>query len=590
MLSSVSDKNMYTIAILAEHKVSYFGFARRLNRYGLQAQESDAIGHDMESVLQQFNFNTMVFVGRLLDPENEPYRQANQVYELVDAHRFDGVMVFAGGLGQRVDQIYMDQFCRQFVDKPLVTVEQSFPGIPSVMLDDYAGARLAIEHLVVEHGYRRIVFLRGPAAHVGAELRYQAYLDVLKENDIPFDPTLVSPPPSEWWPPPSFDDFLLSNGLNFEAVMGASDSLALYMMRALKRRGIRVPSDVAVVGFDDSEESWGALPPMTTVRPGHREKNRLAAELLMRQIRGEVLEGVVLKPEPELVVRRTCGCFPTEYELAAYTPPVIARGEEVLTLEQFWDHYREPILEATAPAFALWSEAQHEESLWALSEALVQALVQEDERPFLLMLEDIFYAYYRDASNVSMWHIVLTLLGDYCATCLPQEEKPQLQALLYKAHALIADVSEWSWRRTNYLLIRNMLDLKTIMNNIRIHVHLEPLLAAIVEGMEALKIRYFYLCLYEMTMAGQQAHLVLAYREGARVGVGPKVLYAPTTLLPEEMWPDEAGYSLVTLPLFFNDEDLGYCLIEDLFQVDTEGLAMQLSSVLYGVLLLMRGD
>ena len=99
-------------------------------------------------------------------------------------------------------------------------------------------------------------------------------------------------------------------GVTFDAIVAASDQMALGAIDALRVRNIRVPRDVAIIGFDDISEARYCAPPLTTIRQPLRQLGRLAIEVLLRRIRGERVDDVLVLPA-ELVVRRSCGCTRT---------------------------------------------------------------------------------------------------------------------------------------------------------------------------------------------------------------------------------------------------------------------------------------
>ncbi|TPX03141.1 LacI family transcriptional regulator, partial [Schumannella luteola] len=77
---------------------------------------------------------------------------------------------------------------------------------------------------------------------------------------------------------------LLRSGVRFDAVFGLNDTLALGAMRVLQEAGLRVPDDVAVIGFDDLDEAQYSLPSLTTIDPGREQIARTAVDVLMQRV------------------------------------------------------------------------------------------------------------------------------------------------------------------------------------------------------------------------------------------------------------------------------------------------------------------
>lgn len=153
-----------------------------------------------------------------------------------------------------------------------------------VDVDNYAGARRAVEHLVAL-GHRRIGTITGLLGMAAGQDRYAAYRDVLREAGIASE--------SAWICEGNFDEAsghagmlrLLSAQPRLTAVFAASDAMACGALRALAEQGLRVPADVAVIGFDDVPEASRTAPPLSTVRQPIFELGQTAAQLLIHLLR-----------------------------------------------------------------------------------------------------------------------------------------------------------------------------------------------------------------------------------------------------------------------------------------------------------------
>jgi len=102
---------------------------------------------------------------------------------------------------------------------------------------------------------------------------------------------------------------ILQNGAKFEAIFAADDESASGAMMAIREAGLRVPEDIAVVGFDDTLLASHLTPPLTTTHAPIEMAGRDAVDQLVRLINGEAAEAVILLPT-EMVIRQSCGCQP----------------------------------------------------------------------------------------------------------------------------------------------------------------------------------------------------------------------------------------------------------------------------------------
>lgn len=157
-----------------------------------------------------------------------------------------------------------------------------------VMMQNVAGARAATEHLLAR-GRRRIAVVGAHENEVigTAALRLRGYREALLDQGIPYDDDLVAYM-GMWHRANGAAAMreLLEQGVEFDAVFGFNDTLAQGAMRVLQEAGRQVPEDVAVIGFDDLDETRYTLPTLSTVDPGRTEIARTALQLLMDRIKG----------------------------------------------------------------------------------------------------------------------------------------------------------------------------------------------------------------------------------------------------------------------------------------------------------------
>ena len=170
-------------------------------------------------------------------------------------------------------------------DFPVVLIDdQGIPpeGTPWIGVDNRLGAYEATRHLI-RLGHHRIAHIQGPLKYQNSHDRYQGYCDALEEADISLDPALVLE--GDFMPPTgracthSFLD--LPAWKRPTAIFAGSDYMAYGAISAIEQRGLHVPEDVAVVGFDDNPSSAHMEPALTTVRQPFYEMGRRACELLL---------------------------------------------------------------------------------------------------------------------------------------------------------------------------------------------------------------------------------------------------------------------------------------------------------------------
>jgi LacI family transcriptional regulator len=217
------------------------------------------------------------------------------------SRQVDGIVIINSWLHTHNDPILKLQ------DRPFVFVNRIFGecSLNCVAPGDRYGAQLATQHLV-DLGHRRIGYIHGMADWVEAQNRLVGYRDVLERSGLPFDELLVEQ--GDWGVESGFQaaQKLLKLAEKPTAIFAANDIMALGAMYALQEAGIKIPEDMAVVGYDDRDFAAWIRPALTTVRMPSYEMGQAAARSLLHQIAGEALEDATQIPGV-LVIRESCG-------------------------------------------------------------------------------------------------------------------------------------------------------------------------------------------------------------------------------------------------------------------------------------------
>ena len=252
----------------------------------------------IESVVRGEGFNLLVATCHL---------NTSGSYEFpLGRHNTDGLLIYADSLD--------DKQLTQFHDRqlPMVLIHRTPPkelDIPFVTVENKSATRKLIAHLISEHGYRRIMLVRGPRQQEDSYWREVGYKAALAEHGIEFDETLVIQGDFERQIAYKAMKNFLENPDHpkFDAVFAGDDDAAVGIYDALKEAGLQIPQDVAVVGFDDSHISPFLTPALTTVRAPTEYVGRSAARQLFYVLDGRKPEPMILH-STEIVIRQSCGC------------------------------------------------------------------------------------------------------------------------------------------------------------------------------------------------------------------------------------------------------------------------------------------
>jgi sigma-B regulation protein RsbU (phosphoserine phosphatase) len=493
------------------------------------------------------------FVGGGLRSPERFGQQRNFLYDLVGPAAVDGVIILSSTLANYADHGALLDFAARYRPLPMASIGMLLDGIPSVAVDNAHALREGIRHLVRVHGHRRIAFVRGPAGNQEAEERYRVYREVLAEHDIPLDATLIAP-----------GDFTLPAGTaavrtliderraSFQALVAANDYMALGAIEALRARGVRVPADAAVMGFDDLDEARFAHTPLTSVRQPLREQAELAAEMVFAQLRGDAVPARTLLPA-QLVVRRSCGC----------RSAVMKEHDHVIA----------------APA-AGWSEALERAAAWvflsvkrvgrqadaeryaAVLAAALDAEAGGQRGVFGARFEEIL-AGAASRTELETWHEIIKGMRDLLRPALAGDAARTAHAedAWHEAHVLIAQATERALARRSLAVTRWARTLSEASDALAAARDVDALMAALVEQLPRLQIPGAQVVLFEDARPESGARLALSVRAGVVEAVSDAV-YPAARLLPDGTLSAEVRQDLIVLPLFARDEPLGVALLE----------------------------
>ena len=246
--------------------------------------------------------------------ELEESKYDYQYLSLYEYPVFDDVDVLIIGLG--TISIYhgggsMDSFLKRIPKVPCVLLETDTELEESVfiMVDNYAGMRKIVEHVICEHNCRRVAYVSGPAHNGEAKRRLDAFRDVMTEHGLPVEESLIGYGDFSEHSDSIVEEILknAASGEPLDAIISANDEMCDGIYRILKKYGYQVGKDILVTGFDDMEMAPYMSPPLTTASQNLDEYSRLAVEKTKQYLRGEKPESTYIVPDT--VIRESCGCL-----------------------------------------------------------------------------------------------------------------------------------------------------------------------------------------------------------------------------------------------------------------------------------------
>jgi DNA-binding LacI/PurR family transcriptional regulator len=235
----------------------------------------------------------------------EPNEPDSSYVELARSRHIDGFILS----GPRSDDAHL---LKLHAERFPIVLHGQLPGtdILSVDIDNVQGARVAVNHLLAL-GHRRIgIITNAPLVYTASQQRMEGYNQALEQTDIVYDECLVQEGNFDGESGQSAMQDLLACDPPPTAVFVASDMVAMGALQAIRDRGLHVPEDIAIVGFDDITAARFVTPALTTVRVPTFGLGWSAAEMLIDLIKQDVITQTHTFLETELIVRDSCGASP----------------------------------------------------------------------------------------------------------------------------------------------------------------------------------------------------------------------------------------------------------------------------------------
>jgi DNA-binding LacI/PurR family transcriptional regulator len=530
---------------------------------------------------QDLGANLVCFAGGVLGAPIGSTGERNGVFDLSRRSNVDGLVMLSGSVGKHVGVGGLRDLSERLRPIPISSIGVEIEGLSNVCVDNETGMKSALEHLTRLHGIRRIAFVRGPEANAEAEQRYRIYVETLRSLGIPFDSRLVLPGDFERGSGSQAVVSLLDRrGVPVDevgALVASNDCMALGALEEFVRRGVRVPEQIAVVGFDDIEDARYAIPPLTTVRQPAYELGHDAVRIVVSQLRNGAPPERVVR-HADVVVRRSCGCAGvTPFTSAAPSSPASTLGFEAALLRR-----REIVLaEMARAARGGLSGAGHN---WP--ERLLSAFSSEirGETPgsFVRAFEDVLRGLSSAGGDPAIANEVVSALRTRMLRCLTKdsEQRARAEELFHKVRILTFQVTDriqahlraqaWSSART----------LGRAVAAIASGRSLEELDRAVSESLGSLRIARCFVAQYTTEAgkpirgAGRNGESTSLYARGlidARLGqrsieiAGNPALgtvYPAGDILRRAMLPDEGGHAFAVLPITSAGDDLGFMVLE----------------------------
>jgi signal transduction histidine kinase/DNA-binding LacI/PurR family transcriptional regulator len=524
----------------------------------------------VEQAAEDHDFNLVCFVGGQPSSLMTPGQLQNSygLYDLVRQNQFDG-LILAADIAHGLSAKEIKAFCRSFAPTPMVAHAIEADGVPHLLADNFKGMKFIVRHLIEQHGFKRIAFIRGVKGQIEAEVRYEVYKSELEAHNIPFDKNLVVD--GDFTPDSgraAVHTLIDERGVRFQAIVAANDRMAFGALEALQKRGIPVPDTVALTGFDDVLEAQSLGVPLTTVRQSFFNIGKQAFETLFQRIEG--------KPVPhsrvvdtDLVIRWSCGCLPETVRYAMVRPREVAQTGRL-------DNKREAAINSLLSAANVDSSDPSLDHfrdvfgrLWDVFLVSVKDSAKDDE--FLRTTNaaiDLLRRYGRDAFT---WNNFISTLRRYAlAGISSQTEMLHAENLFQQARLLVGELAQRA-QAFSRLQFEQQEDVNQDFSfSMAPAMSLEEIGKAISQNFPRMGIEHWYVMFYSdvtspalTTAPPPESYRLLFQYDDKKFNIPATTTNLGTgSLVPRGKEPEDRRYTAVVMPLSLARNRFGFMWAE----------------------------
>ena len=451
----------------------------------------------------------------------------------------------------------------------------------SVAIDNASGIRQAIEHLV-QHGHRRVAFIAGhekDEVDADSVLRLKAYRQAVQEYGLENDPRLIVHGYHDIGRGRQAMQQLLESNVGFTALLASNDHSAIGAMETIRNAGLRIPEDIAVIGFDDWPDAAGQTPPLTSVHYPVVQAGRRALGLLLEIIQGQSPVDKCLQVPAKLIVRESCGCVPGRLLGKAIAVPK--------------EGGRNPFIGRHSVALFIREAVQDEtrfiplDQLTLLSTRLVEGFcdsVQEKDSPaFHKVFSEVIRQVEGARDDPHIWHAALSILEESAPRLLVDwndEVRHEVEEIMRQARIAISTSIRRQYRQHVYARGFVADQIGRLTSRLFMAVDENQILTALAEYLLPIGIHHTLVATFEAEGDDPVARTRLYSTHESP----PLPLLFPSRQFPPTgMFPVDKPFSLALFPLVIQDVAEGYVAVDTIDLDASVTVVRQLAGALRSV-------
>ncbi|MBO5535317.1 MAG: GGDEF domain-containing protein [Clostridia bacterium] len=259
---------------------------------------------------KRLNFDVVVFTtaGYFLTQSDYDVQEKN-IFRFAPVEKLDGIIIVPDSYEEGEFRNLLFDMVKNRVQCPVVAIRHKSDQLSCVFTDEREAIRPVIRHLIEDHGLRRICFQTGFKGHEESRVRMEVFVEEMNRHGLPVPESAICP--GNMWltcGDLAYHQFFSDPENRPEAVICANDYMAIGLIRVLQEKGIRVPEDVIVTGFDNIEGAAPDVPGLTTIQPDYEAMVVEAINTLKQQMHEKCRGKRIVPLAGRLVLGESCGC------------------------------------------------------------------------------------------------------------------------------------------------------------------------------------------------------------------------------------------------------------------------------------------
>lgn len=498
---------------------------------------------------EEHGFNIITFAAGPIKNPDPKTTGRDFLFNIIDTELFDGFISPFSSHTRHLTEVEEREVLGKFSVKPVVNIGSVMDNCTNIITDYETGLDELIRHYIFDHGYKKIVLVRGPKNHGSSEQRTEVFRSSMKKYGMAVNEDyIIYADLRRTAAEPALKEIFDIRKLECDAIITMNDNLASAMLEELHLRGIRVPEDVALSGSMNSPLSSHTSPPLCSVIEPTYELGRAAMDILAQKLAGRSVPKITKVPTG-LAKRDSCGCnkhfkhsFNEEEETNEVTQESIfkdiyTKSQEIMFNNNCGDC--------------------HSDFDWLFSE-FKNAITNREFDRFISNMDAFAFRAVR-SDSFSSWLAILSVFMHGIMKLLDRNRRDDEIYEFFKQFLIIKDDYEknaatyQSFETDNYIIY-----FKDIVNNLNSSFSMKTVKSF---ATEILDITDIFISLYNPHTTNDEiinSTSLMVTRNGEFQDLsGKKYTYDVKSLVPQHVTPFNDRYNLVVMDLTYSKIQLG---------------------------------